>query len=96
MLLKNQILDTLYIQGVNFGNDGMKELVKAFNFGLDDMVKAQKARNAQVGEFIQAGKEKDQAKDYSILPQLKLDEHQQNMTHGEDESLVTLKRLFIS
>ena len=38
MLLKNQILDTLYIQGVNFGNDGMSQLVKAFNFGLDDIL----------------------------------------------------------
>jgi Ran GTPase-activating protein (RanGAP) involved in mRNA processing and transport len=44
MLLKNQILDTLYFQGVSFGNDGMSELVKAFNFGLDDMVKAGRAK----------------------------------------------------
>ena len=58
MLLKNEILDTLVFQGVNFGNDGMSQLVKAFNYGLDDNIAAGKAKAQVQGEFISADADK--------------------------------------
>ena len=53
MLVTNKFLEELNIVGINLGNDGWQQIVKAYIDGLDEGVKEQKAKdNQQFGEFI--------------------------------------------
>jgi hypothetical protein len=42
MLIKNKILESLDISGINLGNFGLNQLAKAFNFGDENKLQERK------------------------------------------------------